>query len=109
MVRFHPNRLFYTLFFGDEMAKIVLLTSMAGDNFHCSAGDVCIVSDEQKAQWIAGGIARDLLSTEPTELQTMRAKDFSPAPEKTPEQPQPEQVEQNAIPKPSKRKKTDAI
>lgn len=91
------------------MAKVVLLCSMGGDNFHCSAGDLCIVSDEQKAQWINGGIARDLLSTEPTELQTMTARDFSPAPEKTPEQPQPEAVEQNVPPKPSKRKKSDAV
>jgi hypothetical protein len=92
------------------MAKIVLLTPMAGDNFHVSAGDVCIVSDEQKAQWIDGGIARDLLSTEPTELQTMRAKDFTlPALEKTQSAPQPETVEQNAQPKPSKRKKLDAV
>lgn len=91
------------------MAKVVLLTPMAGDNFHVNAGDVCIVSDEQKARWISESIARDLLSTEPTELQTMRAHDFSPAPEKTLEQPQPEAVEQNATPKPSKRKKSDAV
>jgi hypothetical protein len=91
------------------MAKVVLLTPMAGDNFHVAAGDVCIVSDEQKARWISENIARDLLSTEPTELQTMRAHDFSPAPEQTPEQPQPEAVEHNATPKPSKRKKSDAV
>ncbi len=91
------------------MAKVVLLCSMGGDNFHCSAGSLCIVNDEQKAQWINGGIARELLSTEPTELQTMTAHDFSPAPEKTLEQPQPESVEQNATPKPSKRKKSDAV
>jgi hypothetical protein len=91
------------------MAKIVLLTAMAGDNFHVSAGDVCIVSEEQKARWIGENIARELLSTEPTELQTMREHDFSPAPEKTQEPTRPEAVEQNAIPRPSKRKKTDAV
>lgn len=91
------------------MAKVVLLTPMAGDNFHVCAGDVCIVSDEQKVRWIGENIARDLLSTEPTELQTLRQHDFSPAPEKTPEQTLSEPVVQNAQPKPPKRKKPDGI
>lgn len=91
------------------MAKVVLLTPMAGDNLHISAGDVCIVTDEQKTRWINEGLARELLSTEPTELQTLRAKDMSPVLEKTPEQTQPETVLHNAQPKPSKRKRPDAF
>jgi hypothetical protein len=104
-----PDRLFSKLYLGSIMAQVILLCSMGGDNFHCSAGDMAIVNDDQKQQWIDGGVARDLLSTEPTELQTATAKDFSPAPNKS-EQTQPEKVaEQTPQPKPSKRKKPDAV
>ena len=89
------------------MAQAILLCSMGGDNFHCSANSLVIVSEEQKTQWIDGGIARELLSTEPSELQLATAKDFTATNKSEPTQPA--VVEQTPQPKPSKRKKPDAV
>lgn len=60
------------------MSQVILIHSMSGDDYHLAAGCLVAVTEAQKARWIELGVARELLSTEPTELQTMQAHSFLP-------------------------------
>lgn len=88
------------------MASAILLSAMAGDKFHVAAGDLVYLTDKDKERWLSENIARELLSTEPTELQTARAYSFLPKDlGETPLA----KAENNLQPKPKPRKKIDVI
>jgi hypothetical protein len=51
------------------MKQLILLQSIGGDRFSLTAGQMVEVDDATGERFLADGLGRGLLSTEPTELQ----------------------------------------
>ena len=58
------------------MRSVILLQSLAGSAFCFNAGSLLECSEHESERLIDSGIARDLLSNEPTELQTLTLSRF---------------------------------
>ena len=58
------------------MRSVILLQSLAGSAFCFNAGSLLECSESEAERLIDAGIARDLLSNEPTELQTLTLSRF---------------------------------
>ena len=58
------------------MRSVILLQSLAGSAFCFNAGTLLECSEHESERLIDSGIARDLLSNEPTELQTLTLSRF---------------------------------